>query len=110
MQQRTLGKSTLSVSAIGLGCMGMSGVYGPANDEESIAVVQHALDRGMDFIDSSDMYGWGHNEEMLGRAIRGRRAQVVLTTKFGQTRNPGGPNGVNGRPEYVMQAGGASLK
>lgn len=110
MQQRTLGRSTLRVSAIGLGCMGMSGVYGPGNDDESAAVIQHALDRGMNFIDSSDMYGWGHNEELIGRAIRGRRAAVVLMTKFGQTRNPGGPNGVNGRPEYVRQACDASLK
>ena len=80
MQKRALGKSGLSVSAIGLGCMGMSGVYGKADDAESIDVVHHALDRGIDHLDSSDMYGWGQNEEVLGRAIKGRRAQVTLAT------------------------------
>jgi aryl-alcohol dehydrogenase-like predicted oxidoreductase len=110
MQQRTLGNSTLRVSAIGLGCMGMSGTYGPGDDTESIGVIHHALDRGINFIDSSDMYGWGHNEELIGRALRGRRAGVVLATKFGQVRNPNGPNLVSGKPEYVLQACDASLK
>ena len=111
MQRRTLGKSGLSVSAIGLGCMGMSGVYGKADDAESIGVIHHALDRGIDFIDSSDMYGWGHNETLIGRALKGRRANVILTTKFGQVKNPaGGGNLVNGRPEYVLEAFDASLK
>jgi aryl-alcohol dehydrogenase-like predicted oxidoreductase len=110
MHHRTLGNSTLRVSAIGLGCMGMSGVYGPGDDAESIGVIQHALDRGINFVDSSDMYGWGHNEELIGRAIRGRRSDVVLATKFGQVRNPDGRNLVNGRPEYVAQACDASLK
>jgi aryl-alcohol dehydrogenase-like predicted oxidoreductase len=110
MHHRTLGNSTLRVSAIGLGCMGMSGVYGPGDDAESIGVIQHALDRGINFVDSSDMYGWGHNEELIGRAIRGRRSDVVLATKFGQVRNPEGRNLVNGRPEYVAQACDASLK
>ena len=110
MQHRTLGKSALSVSAIGLGCMGMSGVYGKADDAESIAVIHHALDRGIDFIDSSDMYGWGHNESLVGRALKGRRDSVILTTKFGQVKNPaGGGNLVNGRPEYVREACDASL-
>ncbi len=110
MHHRTLGNSTLRVSAIGLGCMGMSGVYGPGDDAESIGVIQHALDRGINFVDSSDMYGWGHNEELIGRAIRGRRSDVVLATKFGQVRTPDGRNLVNGRPEYVAQACDASLK
>ncbi len=111
MQQRTLGKSGFSVSAIGLGCMGMSGVYGKADDAESVAVIHYALDRGIDFLDSSDMYGWGHNEELIGRALKGRRDQVVLSTKFGQVKNPAaGGNLVNGRPEYVREACDASLK
>jgi aryl-alcohol dehydrogenase-like predicted oxidoreductase len=111
MQMRSLGKNGLSVSAIGLGCMGMSGVYGKADDAESIAVIHHALDRGIDHLDSSDMYGWGQNEELIGRAIRGRRGQATVATKFGQVKNPaGGGNLVNGRPEYVVQACDASLK
>jgi len=107
---RRLGHSTLEVSAIGLGCMGLSGVYGPADDAESITLVQRAIDLGVNHLDSSDMYGWGHNEELLGRALRGRRDRVVLATKFGQVQNPGGANQVNGRPEYVVQACDASLK
>lgn len=110
MRHRTLGKSSLSVSAIGLGCMSMSGVYGRGDDAESVAVVHRALDLGVSFIDSSDMYGWGHNEELLARALKGRRAQVVLATKFGNLRKPDGTPGVNGRPEYVPQACDASLK
>ena len=111
MQRRTLGKSSLSVSAIGLGCMGMSGVYGKADDDESIGVIHHALDRGVDFLDSSDMYGWGQNEAVIGRALKGRRDKAVLSTKFGQVKNPaGGGNLVNGRPEYVLEACDASLK
>ncbi|MBI1846987.1 MAG: aldo/keto reductase [Candidatus Rokubacteria bacterium] len=110
MEHRRLGHSTLEVSALGLGCMSMSGAYGPGDDAESAAVVQDAVDRGVNFLDSSDMYGWGENEELLGRALRGRRHAVVLTTKFGQVRNPSGPNLVNGRPEYVAQACDASLE
>jgi aryl-alcohol dehydrogenase-like predicted oxidoreductase len=110
MHFRTLGKSTLRVSAVGLGCMSMSGIYGQGDDEASIAVIHQALDQGINFLDSSDMYGWGHNEELIGRAIRGRRPGVVLATKFGQVRNPAGGNLVNGRPEYVVQACEASLK
>ncbi|HEU5322425.1 MAG TPA: aldo/keto reductase, partial [Methylomirabilota bacterium] len=100
MEPRTLGHSTLQVSALGLGCMSLSGVYGAADDVASVALVQHALDRGITHLDSSDMYGWGQNESLLGRAIRGRRDQVILATKFGQVRNPAGGNLVNGRPEY----------
>jgi aryl-alcohol dehydrogenase-like predicted oxidoreductase len=110
VEQRTLGKSALTVSAIGLGCMSMSNVYGKCDDAESIAVVHHALDLGVNFLDSSDMYGWGQNEELLGRALRGRRDRVVLATKFGNLRKPDGTAGVNGRPEYVPQACDASLK
>ncbi len=107
---RRLGNSTLDVSAIGLGCMSMSGTYGPGDDAQSIAVVQRALDLGVNFLDSSDMYGWGHNETLLGEALRGRRDQAILTTKFGQVQQPGGANLVDGRPEHVMKACDASLQ
>jgi aryl-alcohol dehydrogenase-like predicted oxidoreductase len=111
MERRTLGNSGLTVSAIGLGCMGLSHVYGKADDAESIQVIQHALDRGVDFLDSSDMYGWGHNEDVIGRALKGRRSKAVVATKFGQVKNPaGGANLVNGRPEYVREACDASLR
>jgi aryl-alcohol dehydrogenase-like predicted oxidoreductase len=107
---RALGTQGLSVSAIGLGCMSLSGVYGAANDAESEDLIRQAIDRGIDHLDSSDMYGWGHNEEVVGRAIKGRRDRVVLVTKFGQVRREGQANGVDGRPEYVAQACAASLK
>ncbi|HZP37290.1 MAG TPA: aldo/keto reductase [Methylomirabilota bacterium] len=110
MERGTLGKSELVVSAIGLGCMSMSNVYGKADEAESIAVVHRALDLGVNFFDSSDLYGWGQGEELLGRALRGKRDQVVLATKFGNMRKPDGTAGVNGRPEYVPQACDASLK
>ena len=110
MEQRTLGKSALAVSAIGLGCMSMSNVYGKGDDAESIAVVHRALDLGVNFLDSSDVYGWGQNEELLGRALRGKRDRVVLATKFGNQRKPDGTAVINGRPEYVPQACDASLK
>ncbi len=110
MHYRKLGNSTLTVSAIGLGCMSMSGVYGKGDDAESIAVIHRALDLGVNFLDSSDMYGWGHNEELLARAIKGRRDKVVLATKFGNMRRPDGTMGVNGKPEHVLQACDASLK
>ena len=110
MEQRTLGKSALAVSAIGLGYMSMSNVYGKGDDAESIAVVHRALDLGVNFLDSSDVYGWGQNEELLGRALRGKHDGVVLATKFGNLRKPDGTAGVSGRPEYVPQACEASLK
>ncbi|HXG04100.1 MAG TPA: aldo/keto reductase [Candidatus Binatia bacterium] len=111
MEQRTLGRDGLRVSALGLGLMSMSGVYGPGDDEASIAVIHAALDRGVTLLDSSDMYGWGHNETLLGRALEGRRRQAVVSTKFGQVRNPqGAGNLVDGRPEYVRQACEASLR
>jgi aryl-alcohol dehydrogenase-like predicted oxidoreductase len=90
--------------------MSMSNVYGKGDDAESIAVIHRALDLGVNFLDSSDMYGWGQNEELLAKALRGRRDQVVLATKFGNLRKPDGTAGVNGRPEYVPQACDASLK
>jgi aryl-alcohol dehydrogenase-like predicted oxidoreductase len=110
VQRRSLGKSNLQVSAIGLGCMSLSGVYGAAEDTASEDLIRHAIDEGINHLDSADMYGWGHNEDVVGRAIKGRRDRVVLATKFGQTRRDGQPNGVNGRPEYVAQACDASLK
>ena len=107
---RNLGTQGLSVSTIGLGCMSLSGIYGAANDAESETLIRQAVDRGVDHLDSSDMYGWGHNEQVVGRAIRGCRDRVVLATKFGQVKSDGPVNGVNGRPEYVAQACEASLK
>ena len=107
--RRTLGHSDLAVSPVGLGCMSLSGVYGPADDAASVALIHHAIDEGVNHLDSSDMYGWGHNETLLGTALKGRRDQVVLATKFGQVRRDGQPNGVDGRPDYVMQACEASL-
>jgi aryl-alcohol dehydrogenase-like predicted oxidoreductase len=110
LAHRRLGGSSLSVSAVGLGCMSLSGVYGAADDDASVALIQAAIARGVDHFDSSDMYGWGHNELVLGRALQGRRDQVVLATKFGQTQNPGGANGVDGSPAHVAAACEASLK
>ncbi len=110
IERRRLGGSTLEVGAVGLGCMSMSGAYGPGDDAQSIGVIQRALDLGVNFLDSSDMYGWGHNETLLGKALRGRRDGVVLATKFGNMRKPDGTPGVDGRPEYVPRACDESLK
>ena len=111
MEKRKLGRSPIEVSAIGLGLMSMSGIYGNANDEESIGVIHHALERGVNHLDSSDMYGWGHNETLLGRALKGGwRDKALVVTKFGQVKGADGKQGVDGRPEYVMQACEASLK
>ena len=111
MRHRKLGHSPLTVSAIGLGCMGMSEFYGPRNEEESVATIHLALDRGVNFLDTADMYGTGHNEELVGRAIKGRRSEIVLATKFGNVRGLGGSFlGINGRPEYVRKACEASLR
>jgi aryl-alcohol dehydrogenase-like predicted oxidoreductase len=110
MEMRTLGASGIKVSAIGLGLMSMSGIYGNANDEESVRVVHYALDKGINFLDSADMYGWGHNEELLGRALRGRRDGVVVATKFGQVKLPDGKQDVDSSPAYVMRACDASLR
>src|SRR5438874_4930933 len=109
-QRRRLGKAGPEVSAIGLGCMSLSSVYGTSDDEAGIRLIHRAIELGVDHFDSSDMYGWGQNEELLGRALKGRRNGVVIATKFGQTRRPGGANGVDGSPVYVAQACDASLK
>jgi aryl-alcohol dehydrogenase-like predicted oxidoreductase len=90
--------------------MSLSGVYGAADDAASEKLIHHAVDCGVDHLDSSDMYGWGHNESVLGRAIKGLRDKIVLATKFGQVQREGGANGVDGRPAYVVQACEASLK
>ena len=110
MQRRRLGKNGPQVSAIGLGCMSLSGTYGTSDDAAGIALIHRAIDLGVDHFDSSDMYGWGQNEELLGRALKGHREGVVIASKFGQTRRPGGANGVNGTPAYIAQACEASLK
>ena len=109
--KRRLGANGPEVSAIGLGCMGMSEFYGSGNEQESIATIHHALDRGVTFLDTADMYGWGKNEELVGRAISDRRDRVFLATKFGNVRGPAGEFlGVRGDPEYVRSACEASLK
>jgi aryl-alcohol dehydrogenase-like predicted oxidoreductase len=106
-----LGRSGFRVPAEGLGCMGMSEFYGGRNDEESVATIHRALDLGVTFLDTADMYGVGRNEELVGRAIQGRRDEVILATKFGNVRTAeGGFAGVNGKPEYVRSACEASLK
>ena len=110
MKRRILGKSGLAVPALGLGCMGMSPIYGDPHEAESIATIHRAIELGMNFLDTSDMYGNGHNEELVGRAIADRRGRVVLATKFGNIRRPDGTTDVDGRPEYVAAACEASLK
>ena len=111
MQYRRLDRSSVMISAIGLGCMGMSEFYGPRNDQESIGVIHRALELGLNFLDTADVYGMGHNEELVGTAIRDRRDQAFLATKFGNVRAPDGAwVEINGRPEYVQQACEASLK
>ena len=111
MKTLTLGHSDLTVSALGLGCMGMSEFYKSGSEEEAVATLHHALDSGLCFLDTADMYGPFKNEELVGRAIRGRRDQVVLATKFGNVRGEDGSfRGVNGRPDYVRACCDASLQ
>ena len=111
METRELGRSGLSVSALGLGCMGMSEFYAGRDEDEAVATIHHAIERGVTFFDTADMYGVGRNEELVGRAISGRRDKIVLATKFGAVRSPeGGFLGVRGDPAYVRQACEASLK
>jgi len=112
MQFCQLGRSGLTISALGLGCMGMSEFYGPRDDNESVATIHRALELGINFLDTADVYGPFTNEELVGKAIRGCRDKIVLATKFGIVRDPNDPNsrGMNGKPEYVRQACEASLR
>src|SRR5438874_8882340 len=112
MQSRTLGKSGLKVSALGLGCMGMSEFYGPGDERESIATIHRALDLGVTLLDTADMYGPFKNEELVGKAVKSRRDKAVVATKFGFVRDPNNPKArsVNGKPDYVRSACEASLR
>jgi len=109
---RRLGNQGLQTFGIGLGCMGMSEFYGPSNEKDSVATIHRALELGITMLDTADMYGPFKNEELVGRAIKGKRDQVILATKFGNVRDPADPTkrGINGRPEYVRQACEGSLK
>src|SRR5688500_12622540 len=112
MERRSLGRSGLTVSAIGLGCMGMSEFYGASDEAESIRTIHRAIDFGCDFLDTADMYGVGRNEKLVGRAIADRRDRVVLAPKFANLRDPKtGPfTGISGKPQYVREACDASLR
>ena len=110
MKKRKLGSNGPEVSAIGLGCMGMTIKYGQLDDEHSIETIHHALDNGLNLLNSSDAYGNGKNEELISLALKGRRQEAIINTKFGQIRKPDGTMDINGRPEYVQEACEASLK
>tara|TARA_R110002167_G_scaffold286626_1_gene491521 strand:+ start:50 stop:1033 length:984 start_codon:yes stop_codon:yes gene_type:complete len=110
MKYRQLGGSGLQVPAVGLGCMVMPGFYGPGSEEQAIATLHRAAEIGVTMLDTSDLYGAGKNEELIGRAIAGRRDDYIIASKFGNVRTPDGKPGVDGRPEYVQQACEASLK
>src|SRR5204862_3970099 len=111
MERRKLGRQALEASAIGLGCMGMSEFYGSSDEGEAIATIHRALELGVDFLDTADMYGPFTTEKLVGRAIRDRRNRVIVATKFGNPRAEDGSwVGVNGKPEYVRQACDASLQ
>ena len=110
MKKRKLGSQGLVVSELGLGCMGMSQFYGPRDDTESTATLERAIELGLDFFDTADIYGTGHNEELVGKVLRKHRNRVIIATKFGNLVLPDGTRAINGRPEYVRSACDASLK
>src|SRR5215831_4929246 len=111
MQKRRLGTQGLAVSEIGLGCMGMSEFFGPRDEAESIKTIHRAIELGMDFFDTADMYGPFTNEELLGRALEGKRDKVIVATKFGNVRGTDGSfQGISGRPDYVRSSIDASLR
>ena len=110
MEKRKLGRQGLEVSELGLGCMGMSQFYGPRDDNESVATLERAVELGINFFDTADVYGVGHNEELVGKALKKYRDRVIIATKFGNQVAPDGKRSINGRPEYVRSACDASLK